>query len=135
MPNPNLSPQIGSASKHTKTKEASESYKKNMLRIDIAAKIHQGVSAELFEYLDESRNLLSKDLIKAFETSLKRIKKTDTITGAQAILKVLFDEVHEAALKLRDTEQQRMLNVALKIAKLKEKKTLIGIVKKTRISY
>jgi len=114
-----------------------EDYQKNMAGVDNAARIHQGVSARLFEDLNEFRSSLSPDLIAAFETAFDEIKKVNTLEEAQETLKALFDKVYAAANKLDPGNQQkdRLLQIAQQVAELKIEKTLQKIIANTVIRY
>lgn len=116
---------------------STEDYKAHMEKVDKATKIHQGVSARLFEDLNKFRSRLSKDLIIAFETTLDEIKKVDTVKEAQDVLKALFDKVYTTAEELDSTssEKDKLLEVAQEIADLKNQKTLEDIIENTAIRY
>lgn len=116
---------------------SAEDYEGRMAQVDLAAKIHQGVSARLYEDLNKFRTRLSENLVTEFETTLDEIKKVNTVEEAQGVLQALFDKVYAAAKELNSASQKKdtLLQVAQEIAELKTQGTLQDIIEKTTIRY
>src|SRR3989338_1307246 len=88
-------------------------------QVDVAAKLHVGISTKLSADLDTFRRRLSEEQIAAYETALKDIKEVKTIEEAQNVLQGLYNRIHDDALSMPDEgndKKQKVLDAALAIA-------------------